>query len=155
MKIAEIRKAFDETLGALSKALAEKKLSPGTIAEAMFLVRSTTKTLEAHDKILKPTITDFLKEHGEVKKDGQVQKEWHVGGWIFKGFPKLGTDPKKFLARLIAKDIKPKKYMKEVISYELHDEGILKAQKDGVFTEAEIKEMAFDESWTIKTPEEE
>ncbi len=153
MEIKEIRKRFTALMGELANAVSSAS-TPDLIAPLLATLRNGGKALEDNEKLLKPKVIEFLSKLGSVPKD-QKQFVYTVGGWRFTGYPKTGTDPKKFEAILIAKSKKPKDFMTEVVSYKCNTEGIAKALRLKVLTQKELDECEFDESWTIKTPEEE
>lgn len=156
MKIDEIRVSISSALAAIGKELSKPKLELKTIADLMNLVRKTEKVLEEDEEILKPHIVEALKSKGTTP-EGQKQKILSVGGWVLKMHPtKTGLDPKKVETGLVMKDKDPKKYMIEVKSYKLPIEGSREEAKlKALFTEAELKDMEYTESWTVKTPTEE
>lgn len=158
MNLKEMRTHWAAMMKVLSRAAGSDDGVPlEEKIKALTFAREVGKDLSPDDKsgvvaLVKNAVVAAVKAGGYVK-DGKVSTYLDVGQWNVSMHPyRTGIDPKKMLARLIAKKRNPKQFMKEVPTYEYDQDGFDKAMKLKVFTKEDLADMQYDESWVVKTP---
>lgn len=159
MDLETIRKQWSKVSEEVAKIVTSKTASVADIAQAFAFAREVEKTLDPKDKsglvaIAKDRLITAVKEMGH-RTDG-ASTVLSTGGWKLMMHPtRTGLDPRKFEARLIAMKKNVTQFMKMVPTYVIDEDLVAKAVKMKVFTQKDLAEMQYDESWTLKTPTEE
>jgi hypothetical protein len=158
MKIKDVRLQLKKATEALAKILSNPKVNDVEVIEALHAARVYEKVFKDDAEVCKKKIIPLLKQAGKIP-EGKKQYELNWAGWKLAMHPtRSGLDPTKVASRVIAK--KSSDYLQEVMVLEPHwllpEPGSDKDKKlRKMFTEEELKEMEYEESWTVKTPTEE